>query len=93
MFTTIFKNFSADSFWQKRLIYDNEAAPPSPENFSNPEKQKAPGEAAREIASQSPSDIVSNAMSAGGATKSKYATKTQNLANLIDENPLNNSSK
>jgi hypothetical protein len=72
----------------KRSIHQmSEASPKAPENFQNPEKQS---EAAQinEVASQSPSQIFSDTISAGGAVKTRYAGSTTLLMALATVDPL-----
>lgn len=66
----------------KRLVFQQENSPKSPENFNNPEKQNDK-DIISEVASQSPSQIVSDTLSKGGAVQKKYTQNTQILANLL----------
>lgn len=66
----------------KRLVYQQENSPKSPEDFKNPEKQ-SDKDIISEVASQSPSQIVSDTLSRGGAVQKKYTQSTQILANLM----------
>jgi hypothetical protein len=79
MFTK-FKN--SRQFLTKRLVFQQENSPKSPENFQSPEK-KNDKDIISEVASQSPSQIVSDTLSRGGAVQKKYTQNTQILANLL----------
>ena len=69
----------------KRLIFQSENSPKSPENFQSPEKQ-SDKDIISEVASQSPSQIVSDTLSRGGAVQKKYTQNTKILANLLGGN-------
>lgn len=88
MFTKLLK---FKSTLTKRLIFQQENSPKSPENFQNPEKQNDK-DIISEVASQSPSQIVSDTLSRGGAVQKKYTQNTQILANLLGGNSSSSSS-
>lgn len=72
-------------FLAKRLIFQSvDKAPPSPENFQNKEKQAS----AAEVASQSPSQIFNDTVSAGAAIATKYKQGTTTLVNLVNDDPI-----
>lgn len=78
---------TSQSLQTHRLIFQNvDMAPPSPENFQNPEKSEAA--ALNEVASQSPSQIFNDTMSKGGQAKQQYQGSTTALAALVKTDPL-----
>lgn len=73
------------SFLPNRAIFQGaDTAPPSPESFKGPEKQSQQ-DAVNEVAQQSPSQIMSTAMSHGAAIKTKYVQNTKILAAIINQ--------
>ena len=81
----------AINFTEKRLVFQKmDKAPKAPENFKSPEKQT---EAAMlsEVASQTPSEIYSDTVSAGGAIAARHTKNTTILASLADSDPLGGS--
>ncbi len=79
------KQSGRNSFRPSRLIFqDVDAAPPSPESFKGPEKQSQE-DAVNEVARQTPSQIMSTAMSRGSAIKTKYVKSSQALAAVITQ--------
>jgi hypothetical protein len=87
---TIFLNSNTykTSFKPKRLVFQGvDNAPRAPENFKGPEKQSEAA-ALNEVASQSPSQIFNDTISAGGAVQSRYQGGTTVLASLIKVDPL-----
>lgn len=85
----IIKHFRFHSnFLPKRLVYQGvDKAPPSPESFKGPEKQSQ-ADAINEIAPQTPSEIVSNAVSTASAFKAGYTKGTQTLASLVNNDSI-----
>lgn len=79
MFTQL-KN--PQQYLTKRLVFQQENSPKSPENFQSPEKQ-SDKDIISEVASQSPSQIVSDTLSRGGAVQKRYTQNTQILASLL----------
>jgi|GEM_PF-6632319 len=76
------------TFKPERLIFQGvDNAPRAPENFKGAEKQSEAA-ALNEVASQSPSQIFNDAISAGGAVQSSYQGGTTVLLNLIKVDPL-----
>jgi len=77
--------FEKQSFRSKRLVFQGaDKAPPSPESFKGPEKQSQQ-DAINEVAQQSPSQIMSTAMSRATAIKTKYVQNTGILAAIINQ--------
>lgn len=73
------------SFLPSRAVFQGvDQAPPSPESFKGPEKQSQQ-DAVNEVAQQSPSQIMSTAMSHGSAIKTKYVANTKALAAIINQ--------
>ena len=73
------------SFLPNRAIFQGvDAAPPAPESFKGPEKQSQQ-DAVNEVAQQSPSQIMSSAMTHAAAVKTKYVANTQILAAIIKQ--------
>ncbi|MCC6643938.1 hypothetical protein IT411_04270 [Candidatus Peregrinibacteria bacterium] len=82
---TFFQTTAPNLFLSKRLIFQGvDKAPPSPEDFKNKEKQSS----AAEVASQSPSQIFNDTISAGSAIKTRYNSGTTALANLVKTDPM-----
>lgn len=86
----LFSNYdSISQIKSKRLVFQGgmDKAPKAPENFKSPEKQS---EAAMlsEVASQTPSEIYSDTVSAGGAIAARHTQNTTMLAGLATANPL-----
>ncbi len=77
--------FEKNFFLGKRLVFQGvDKAPPSPENFQNKEKQVS----AAEVASQSPSQIFNDTVSAGAVIATKYKQGTTTLVNLVNDDPV-----
>jgi hypothetical protein len=71
-----------------RLVYQmSEKAPRSPENFKGPEKQSEQVQLG-EVASQSPSQIFNDTISAGASIKTQFVANTSLLAKLATVDPL-----
>lgn len=76
------------SFLPARIVFQGvDKAPPSPESFKGPEKQSQ-SDAINEVAPQTPSEIVSNAVSAASAIKTSYTQGTKSLASLVTNDPI-----
>lgn len=76
---------------EHRIIFQHmDKAPKAPEHFQSPEKQ---GEAAMlsEVASQTPSEIYNDTVSAGGAIAARHTGNTTLLAGLANVDPLGGS--
>jgi hypothetical protein len=72
----------------QRLVFQGvDKAPPSPESFKGPEKQSE-ASALNEVASQSPSQIFNDTISAGGVVQARYQGSTTVLANLAGTDPI-----
>lgn len=86
---TFYKNhFHSWKFKPNRLIFQGvDKAPPSPESFKGPEKQTE-AQALNEVASQSPSQIFNDTISAGGAVQARYQGSTTILASLVNTDPI-----
>jgi hypothetical protein len=76
MFT---KKLKFENSLTKRLVFQQENSPKGPENFNNPEKQ-SDKDIISEVASQSPSQIVSDTLSRGGAVQKKIYSKHSNFS-------------
>ena len=82
------KHISAERIKPNRLVFKGiDAAPPSPENFTSPEKQSME-DRLNEVSAQSPSQIFNDTISAGSAVKTRYANNTSLLASLAGDDPL-----
>lgn len=82
---TCFNKINQQIFLSKRLVFQGvDKAPPSPEDFKNKEKQAS----SAEVASQSPSQIFADTVSAGAAIKTRYNSGTTALANLVKTDPM-----
>lgn len=82
---TYLQKINSNIFLNKRLVFQGvDKAPPSPENFKNKEKQAS----AAEVASQSPSQIFNDTVSAGTAIATKYKQGTTTLVNLVNDDPI-----
>jgi hypothetical protein len=69
-------------FQQRRYIFDNEAAPPSPETFKSTEKA-SDAQIANEVGPMSPKQMASGAAGRTTAIRTKYIQKAGFLAGLI----------
>lgn len=79
-------------FQNNRVIFQSlDKAPKSSESIKGPEKQTE-AQALSEVASQSPSEIYSDTVSAGSTIKQQYTQNTTILANIINNDPLFGSS-
>jgi hypothetical protein len=86
--TSLYPKFQ---FFGKRFVFQgaSEAAPRAPENFNTNEKQ-SDQDAINEVAPQSPSQIMSSAMSRATVVKTRFQKNTKILADLINTDPLLN---
>ena len=82
------QHFQKNIFTPKRLVFQGvDKAPPSPEHFTGPEQQ-SDAAARNEVASQSPSQIFNDTISAGGSMQGQYTQGTTTLANLVTNDPI-----
>lgn len=69
-------------FGERKLVFDNEKAPPSPETFKATDKPND-AQIAAEVGPISPSQIASSAAARASSIKTKYINNTQFLASLM----------
>ncbi len=82
------KNHIQNLFQDNKVIFQSlDKAPKTSESIKGPEKQTE-AQALNEVASQSPSEIYSDTVSAGSAVKQQYTQNTTILANLLQTDPL-----
>lgn len=62
-------------------------APPSSDTMKGPEAQTE-AQAVSEVASQSPSQIFNDTISAGGSMQGQYTQGTSSLASLVTNDPI-----
>lgn len=82
------QHFQLKLLTPNRLVFQGvDKAPRSPENFKGPEQQTE-AQAVNEVASQSPSQIFNDTISAGGAMQTQYTQGTTSIANLVTTDPI-----